>query len=131
MYEVIVQSHFSAAHLLRGYPGKCARIHGHTWQVEVVLYGTALDQTGMLIDFFTVKQFLGQICDELDHGLINEHPYFTQYNPTAENIARYFYEKIAGWLVAQAPGIGVRSVQMWESPRASVRYAPDEREEIR
>lgn len=125
MYELVVQSHFDAAHSLREYPGKCAQIHGHTWQVEVVLYGTQLDDTGMLIDFFDVKTFLNRICEQLDHRLINDHEYFKTYNPTAENLSRFFYEELASWVKQTYPHVLIRSVQIWESPKTSVRYIPD------
>ncbi|QGG49336.1 6-carboxytetrahydropterin synthase QueD [Heliorestis convoluta] len=122
MYELIVQSHFDAAHYLRDYPGKCAQVHGHSWDVEVVLQGEQLDNLGMLVDFGIVKAELNRICDQLDHKMINEHSYFQEHNPTAENLARFFHEQLTEWVKTRYSHIIVASVEVWESPRASIRY---------
>ncbi|MTV48642.1 6-carboxytetrahydropterin synthase QueD [Heliobacillus mobilis] len=126
MYELIVQTHFDAAHFLREYPGKCAQVHGHTWQVEVTIVGRELDKLGMLVDFVDVKRALTAICEQLDHRMINEHPCFQQTNPTAENLSRFFCEELASWLQGNHPHLRVGAVRIWESPRASVRYVPEE-----
>ncbi|MBM7865318.1 6-carboxytetrahydropterin synthase QueD [Heliobacterium gestii] len=126
MYELIVQTHFDAAHFLRDYPGDCARVHGHTWQVEVTLMGRELDDLGMLIDFKEVKKAVKAICDQLDHRMINEHDYFQHRNPTAENLSCYFFHELAGWLKANHPHVRVATVRIWESPRASICYRADD-----
>ena len=95
MYELTVQLEFSAAHHLRDYPGKCSRLHGHNYRVEVTVADRQLDDHGMLIDFGRLKQICQQVVDELDHSLLNDHPFFQQKNPTAENISFYLYTEIA------------------------------------
>lgn len=95
MFEIVVRQHFNAAHALRGYPGKCAQIHGHNFWVEAIVRGLKLDSVGILIDFKDVKAWLGEIIEELDHTLLNEHPAFAKENPSSENIARFFYERLA------------------------------------
>ncbi len=50
MFEVKVESHFSAAHHLLNYNGKCENPHGHNWKVEVYAQGEELDESGILID---------------------------------------------------------------------------------
>ncbi len=95
MYELAVQLEFSAAHHLRDYPGKCSRLHGHNYRVEVTVAGQQLNRHGMIIDFGQLKQICQQVIDELDHSLLNDHPFFQQNNPTAENISRYLYTQAA------------------------------------
>jgi len=47
MYELMVRGHFDAAHALPGYAGECSGLHGHTWDVEVVVRGSLLDDIGL------------------------------------------------------------------------------------
>lgn len=58
MFELVVGEHFDAAHFLRGYTGKCAKVHGHTWQVEIRVQGEKLNECGMLVDFAFLKEKL-------------------------------------------------------------------------
>lgn len=95
MFEIVVRQHFNAAHALRGYPGKCANIHGHNFWVESIIRGAELDALGILIDFKDVKAWLNEILDEFDHTLLNDHPAFAEVNPSSENIAKYIYERLA------------------------------------
>ena len=99
MYEVTVEATFSSGHYLRNYHGRCENPHGHNYRVLVTLAGEELDQTGLLLDFKELKYLLRSIVDYLDHQMINDREPFTTLNPSAENLARYFFdhtnEKIA------------------------------------
>jgi len=122
MYRLVIEDHFDAAHCLRGYKGPCARIHGHTWKVEVCLEGKELDKVGILVDFKIIKQVLKKILDEFDHRLINkEVVYFKKVNPTAENLSKYVYEKLNLLFPAMLEP-GIRWVRVWESPVAYCEY---------
>ena len=95
MFQVVIRSHFDAAHFLRNYQGKCARLHGHRWDVEVCIEGQQLDELGMLVDFGQIKQGVNGILDRLDHELLNEIGEFAEkLNPTAENLAQFIYHEI-------------------------------------
>ena len=121
MYELKVKAAFEAAHRIAGYPGKCDRLHGHNWQVEVSVNGTELDRLGMLVDFKEVKGLLKDILGKLDHYYLNELPPFSQgLNPTAENIAKYIYEEMAAG--AKWPNAALAAVTVWESPDSCVTY---------
>ncbi|MDA8234615.1 MAG: 6-carboxytetrahydropterin synthase QueD [Clostridia bacterium] len=124
MYQLTIKAHFDAAHHLRDYQGKCAQIHGHSWQVEVMVAGRELDKIGMLIDFGILKKHVNDIIGGLDHRYLNELPAFNQdgVNPTAENIARYIYEKLSHQLLNHQPAIVIEGVRVWESPNASATY---------
>lgn len=91
MYRVKVISHFSAAHYLRNYKGKCENLHGHNWKVEVILEGEKLNSLGLLVDFGEVKKILNSCLKELDHKLINKLGYFRKHNPSSENISFYIF----------------------------------------
>ena len=94
MYEVSVETHFSAAHRLAGYPGDCARRHGHNWQVAVSIQAEELNALGMAVDFRRIKDTLGDLLETLDHTDLNEVPELAGSNPTCEVVARYLYEEL-------------------------------------
>jgi len=106
-----VRDRFSAAHFLRQYKGKCEKIHGHTFQVEVEITVSELDATGLGIDFALIKAKLAEVLP--DHSLLND---LYPFNPSAENLARRFFED----LKSHFP---VRAVTVWESEDARATYA--------
>ncbi len=119
MFELTTIVDFEAAHRLADYPGKCSRLHGHNWRVEVTVTGTELDKLGMLVDFRLLKQEVTAVIDTLDHYYLNEIEPFRTTNPTAENIARYVYRELAGRLPA---GVAAAAVKVWESPHSAAVY---------
>ncbi len=126
MFRIQVKEEFEAAHRIAGYPGKCNRLHGHSWVVEAKVAGKNLDSLGMLVDFKLVKKELKEVLDRLDHQYINEVPPFDGgWNPTAENLAKYFYEQLAGKSIFHGEA-RLESVCVWESPHSCVTYEPDE-----
>ncbi len=109
-----VRDKFSAAHFLEGYKGKCEKVHGHTFQVEVEVLVRSLDEAGIGVDFTEIKKALAAVLP--DHTLLNEA---FPFNPSAENLARHFY----GELKKRYP---VRSVTVWESEDASATYSEND-----
>ncbi|MFQ5924664.1 MAG: 6-carboxytetrahydropterin synthase QueD [Dehalococcoidia bacterium] len=120
MFEVSVQEHFDAAHYLRGYQGKCERLHGHRFQVMVTLRAPGVDEIGLAYDFVELKRHLRGILEQFDHVCLNETPPFDRINPSSENIAITIYEGLQERLA----GISISSVQVCESPDACVTYLP-------
>lgn len=109
-----VRDKFSAAHYLKEYRGKCEKVHGHTFQVEVAIAVLELDRTGLGYDFAEIKKDLGAALP--DHTLLND---VFPFNPSAENIARHLY----GELKKKYP---VEAVTVWESEDASATYTEDD-----
>lgn len=123
MYELKVKTHFDAAHRLVDYEGKCNRLHGHRWEVEVCIRGETLDSRGILIDFGEVKKLVKGFVDEkLDHDFLNTR--IPERNPTAEFLARWLWEWLANLFVEFTPPVELASVEVWESPESSVKYEP-------
>lgn len=125
MYELIVRTRFAAAHSLRDYDGPCARLHGHTWQVEVTIKGRQLDRRGMLVDFKEIKTGVKKIIEQLDHQNLNDLEPFRdrgEDNPTAENLARYIYCKLKMEIANPERDVQIAMVRVWESPDASAAY---------
>ena len=93
MFEVSVEDSFAAGHALRGYRGKCENPHGHNYKVRITLHGEQLDNIGLLFDFKDLKAAMNQVIDRLDHQYLNDIAPFKELNPSAENMAKYFYEE--------------------------------------
>ena len=124
MYELTVKSEFEAAHFIKNYPGKCARLHGHNWTVEALAQGSQLNELGILIDFKILKAELNKILDELDHQFLNELEIFKIQNPTAENLARVIFEKLSASEIFNDTA-KLKAVKVYESPKSCVTYYPD------
>jgi 6-pyruvoyltetrahydropterin/6-carboxytetrahydropterin synthase len=122
MYEVSLQYHFDAAHYLRGYHGKCEKLHGHRFQVAVRVRTHEVDSVGLAYDFATLKQQLSEVLGKFDHALLNEIPPFDDINPSSENIAATIYHEFYPKLPKET--VALVSVQVWESPECWVTYYP-------
>lgn len=120
VFEVYVKSHFSAAHSLRGYPGDCARVHGHNWMVEVFVRCAQLDELGIGIDFRDIKAAVTEVLAGLDHRDLNDLPLFADQNPSSENIARFLYKELSRKLNTRE--IHISRVKVSETPGAGAFY---------
>jgi len=125
MFELTINVNFEAAHYINNYPGKCSRLHGHNWKVEVNIYGPNLDELGMLIDFRDLKAAVNKIMIKLDHYCLNEIEPFCKINPTAENIAKYIYEQL-GEMQEFRQNVKLRSVRVWESLNSAAAYSQED-----
>lgn len=125
MYTLKVEGAFEAAHKIKEYPGKCARLHGHNWVVEAVVKGRELDELGMLVDFKIIKKALNETLERFDHRYLNElEPFASGVNPTAENLARIIFEELAPHACFVRDSI-LAAVTVFESPKSSVTYTKD------
>jgi 6-pyruvoyltetrahydropterin/6-carboxytetrahydropterin synthase len=122
MFEVSVEQTFAAGHALRNYRGKCENVHGHNYRVLVTIRGAQLDSIGLLVDFVEVKKLMSRVVDRLDHQFINDLAPFDEINPSAENMAKYFYDEISAGL-GESP-VSVGEVRIWETDTASATYRP-------
>jgi 6-pyruvoyltetrahydropterin/6-carboxytetrahydropterin synthase len=123
MFEVTVEAGFSSGHYLRNYKGKCENPHGHNYRVLVTLAGAELDEAGLLLDFKLLKTLLRPVVDYLDHQMINELEPFTELNPSAENLARYFYQQTSLQLQEMTAGrVRVKDCTLFETDTSFARY---------
>ena len=120
MFELTVEDHFAAAHQLRNYNGKCEKLHGHNWKVQVTVTAERLNEIGLAMDFTDIKKLTREVLDSLEHNFLNEIFPFTELNPSSENIARWIYETIKKKINSNS--IVVSSVSVWESDTASATY---------
>ena len=122
MFVVTVQAHYDSAHYLRNYKGKCERMHGHRYEVEVALATDKLDKAGIAFDFVDVKRELRAIADYLDHENLNELPPFDVLEPSAEEQARWIYQELKRKLPGEMSE-AVLFVKVWETPTQYAMYS--------
>jgi 6-pyruvoyltetrahydropterin/6-carboxytetrahydropterin synthase len=124
MFEVTVEDTFAAGHYLRNYKGKCENPHGHNYKIRVTLTGADLDKAGLLLDFKELREVMKQTIERLDHQMINEVEPFTVLNPSAENLAKYFYDEAAGKLDHVTSGrVKVKNVTVYETETTTATYS--------
>ena len=123
MFEVTVERGFSSGHYLRNYKGKCENPHGHNYKVRITLCGQELDAAGLLLDFRDLKQVMRPVIDRLDHQMINDIAPFTEINPSAENLARYFYQETNRQLAEMTSGrVRVKDCTIYETDTTTATY---------
>lgn len=123
MYEVTVEAGFSAGHFLRNYRGKCENPHGHNYKVRITLLGRELDAAGLLLDFKQLKHVMRPVIDRLDHQMINEIAPFTELNPSAENLARYFFDETNRQMDEMTAGrVRVKDCTIYETDTTTATY---------
>ncbi len=125
MFQVSVEETFSAGHALRGYRGKCENVHGHNYRIRVTLEGPQLDSIGLLVDFTQLKQVMREIIGGLDHQFINDLEAFRSVNPSAENLAKYFYDEVTRKLTGLPPGARITDTILWETDTSRAQYRPN------
>lgn len=114
MYTLMVRVRFEAAHCIPGHKGKCANLHGHSYQVECEFQGTELNEIGMVHDFGDLKDAL--------HEFLPDHKYLNDIIPegtTAEHIARWIHDQL------QERDLPVSAVTVWETEHNGCRYTAD------
>jgi 6-pyruvoyltetrahydropterin/6-carboxytetrahydropterin synthase len=121
MYTISVQAHYDSAHLLRDYEGRCARMHGHRYVVEVALQAAEVGSQGMAYDFGDLKRQLKELAGRFDHQNLNEVPPFTEIESTAENQARFFFDEMKRLLPPELAG-GLLYARVSESPGQWAQY---------
>lgn len=96
--EIFREFTFEAAHRLPNVPDghKCARLHGHSFRVEVHVAGEVGATSGWVMDFADIKQAFASLAEQLDHRYLNEVPGLD--NPTSEVLARWIWRGLADHL---------------------------------
>jgi 6-pyruvoyltetrahydropterin/6-carboxytetrahydropterin synthase len=121
MFLLNVKAHYDAAHFLRNYRGKCEKLHGHRYVVEAGLAFDDVGPGGMAYDFGDAKRHLRAIAGRLDHENINELEPFTEIEPSAENQARWIFERMRELLEERAEHLAY--VRVWETPNQYAQYS--------
>jgi 6-pyruvoyltetrahydropterin/6-carboxytetrahydropterin synthase len=123
MFELMIETTFSAAHQLRGYMGKCEYLHGHNWKVQVHVSAEKLNEIDIAMDFHELKRLTHEVTAPLDHTFLNDVFPFTEKNPSSENIAKWIYDSLKKKITDDH--VQVTAVSVWESDTASATYYED------
>lgn len=122
MFEVSVQEAFSAAHFLTHCAGKCERLHGHNWTVQVCVRGSQLTEAGLLVDFHDLKAALKKVLEPMDHVLLNEIEAFSGKSVSSEAIAKFVYDRMVP--LVETEDRKIHKVTVWEGPTSASSYLP-------
>ncbi len=122
MFELEVRRTFSAAHSVKIH-GVQEPLHGHDWQVDLVVRAADLDSEGMACDFHELERALDGVLRPFANRNLNETPPFDARNPTAEAVAQH----IAQEMTLRIPSrVKILSVRVTEAPGCAARYVPSE-----
>ncbi len=91
MYKIAKRFSFSASHIIEGLPPghQCGRLHGHNYEVELILQSDQLDEFGFVVDYGELRPFKDFIDETLDHRHLNDILTPT----TAEALAEFLFRK--------------------------------------
>lgn len=120
MYELQIESRFSAAHALR-IGGASEPLHGHDFHITLTVAGETLDSDGLLCDFHTIEEALHLIAGRFHNRSLNETAPFDKVNPTAELVAKHIADELGAML---PPEVTLVSVRLTESPGCAAVYRP-------
>ena len=106
---------FAAAHYLPNYEGKCSKLHGHTWRLDVEVEGEVDKETGMVLDFAELKRIVNEwVIEKLDHTCLNDQDF---KNPTCEVMVQWIWIVLSEAITTATAGLVLLSkVSLYESP---------------
>jgi len=97
-------------------------VHGHNYKVRIILEGSGLDSIGLLYDFTHLKRVIRDIVAGVDHKFLNDQAPFDVINPSAENLAKFFYDETSRQMNAMPQGARIARVTVWETDTTSATY---------
>lgn len=131
-------------HRVPNHKSKCRNLHGHRYKIEVgvddkVITDAGSSDEGMVIDFSDLKQIMMEVLDDgFDHGFVmynnddfydiflnlqfdeNQKIIFVSFIPTAENLAKHWYDLIKPKLEERK--IKIAHLKVWETPTSTAEY---------
>ena len=119
MFEISVETHFSASHKLTLPNGAIEPSHLHNWLVTASLSSESLNNIGFVMNFHKFRELLENITSQLNNKALNDIEYFRQNNPSAENVAKYIYDKLEPQLPETVKLAGIR---VTEEPGCTAKF---------
>jgi 6-pyruvoyltetrahydropterin/6-carboxytetrahydropterin synthase len=120
LFTISTERTFVASHQLTLPDGSKESLHSHNWALVAAICSEKLDETGFVMDFNRLKTVIGQAVAPLENTQLEQTNCFSRMNPSAENVAKYLYEKIAGLLPR---GIKLKYVCVTEAPGCTAKYS--------
>lgn len=125
-FSVSIEGRFEASHYLYRYfaDGSDEPMHGHSWLVRMRLARNddGIGEDGISLDFLAIRTRFDELLERMEHVCINNLEEFKGINPTAENIARWFFAGVRE--KADASGGCITEVQVYEGPYNVATFSP-------
>jgi len=119
MFTISVETHFQASHQLTLPDGSKEPVHNHDWVVTASLSSERLNNMGVVMDFQTLREMVDKTVAGFDNTALESISYFQQNNPSAENVAKYIYDKLR---IELPEGVKLRNIRVVEEPGCSAKY---------
>ncbi|MGA1980467.1 MAG: 6-carboxytetrahydropterin synthase [Sedimentisphaerales bacterium] len=120
MFTISVETHFRASHQLALPDGSKEPLHNHNWVVTANISSDKLDNMGFVMDFCRLKETLDKTIAEFDNVPLDSIDYFQRNNSSAENVAKYIFDKLGPKLPG---GVELRSIRVVEEPGCSAKFS--------
>jgi 6-pyruvoyltetrahydropterin/6-carboxytetrahydropterin synthase len=120
MFTISVETHFRASHQLTLRDGSKEPLHHHNWVVTASLSSDKLDDMGFVMDFCRLKAAVDKAIAEFDNIPLDSIDYFRRNNSSAENVAKYIFDKLEPKLPG---GVKLRSIKVVEEPGCSAKFS--------
>jgi 6-pyruvoyltetrahydropterin/6-carboxytetrahydropterin synthase len=119
MFTISVERHFRASHQLILPDGSIEPVHYHDWVVTASLSSEKLNNMGVLMDFKALKAMIDKTVAGFENTALESIGYFQQNNPSAENVAKYIYDKLR---IELPEGVKLRNIRVAEEPGCSAKF---------
>lgn len=119
MFTVSVETHFWASHQLTLPDGSKESLHHHNWAVTADVNSSELNSMGLVTDFRWLKAMVDNIVADFDNIQLEQLDYFQRSNSSAENVAKYIYEKLKPNL---PNGLKLNNIRVVEESGCSVKF---------
>ncbi|MEE9369846.1 MAG: 6-carboxytetrahydropterin synthase [Sedimentisphaerales bacterium] len=119
MFKISIETHFHASHQLALPDGSKEPLHDHNWVVATDVSSEKLNSMGLVMDFHRLKAAVGNIVSEFDNNPLDKIDYFQRHNSSAENVAKYIYEKLEPKLPQE---VKLLSISVVEEPGCSAKF---------
>ena len=119
MFTISVETHFRASHQLALPDGSKEPVHHHNWLVTADVSSDKLNSMGLVMDFNQLKALIDKTIATFDNRALDRISYFQQNNPSAENVAKYIYEKLR---IKLPKGVELRNIRVVEQQGCSAKF---------
>ena len=119
MFTISVERHFRASHQLTLPDGSKESVHNHDWVVTASLSSEKLNNMGIVMDFKALGAMIDKTVAGFENKGLESIGYFQQNNPSAENVAKYIYEKLR---IELPKGVKLRDIRVVEEPGCSAKF---------
>ena len=120
MFTISIETSFWASHQLVLPEGSKEPVHHHNWLVSADVSSDRLNSMAVVMDFQELKAMVDDIVSEFDNMALNEISFFRQNNPSAENVAKYIYEKLRAKL---PEGVKLQNIRVVEEPGCAANFS--------